>query len=183
GVFAWYFPKLYREYVNNMRTLEKEHPYLHRNHPESVFAAASVNFGSAAALEHADFGNMANGICPVWCGGSFDPTKGGHIILRQFKLIIECPPGSIVLVPSAALRDGNTAIASGESRVSLTQYSAGRLFRWVRYGYQTWDSLRKKGKARADAEVSRNTRWKKEIEAFSTIDGLHEDRVAADLIV
>ena len=88
---AFFFPKLYREYVDNMSALLGEHPHLERAHPESIFAAASLNFGRAVSFEHTDFGNKANGVCPIWCGGDFDFRKGGHLILRQIKLVVQFP--------------------------------------------------------------------------------------------
>ena len=120
----------------------KEHPYLRRNHPDSVFPAASANFGRAVTFEHADYNNKANGICPIICGGNFDYRRGGHLILRQLNLVIQFPPGSLILIPSATLRHGNTSIATDETRWSLTQYAAGGLFRWLKYGFQTWENLK-----------------------------------------
>ncbi|KIP02061.1 hypothetical protein PHLGIDRAFT_52988, partial [Phlebiopsis gigantea 11061_1 CR5-6] len=136
AMIASYFPLIYREYVANMTKLHQQQPYLRHIRPDTVFPAASANFGGVVCQEHADFGNKANGICPIWCGGSFDYRKGGHLVLRQLKLVIQFPPGSLICIPSATLRHGNTPIAKGETRVSFTQYAAGGLFRWVQYGFQ-----------------------------------------------
>ncbi|KIP01224.1 hypothetical protein PHLGIDRAFT_58944, partial [Phlebiopsis gigantea 11061_1 CR5-6] len=137
GTFAYYFPKIYVEYVENMKRLQARHPQLQRNRPDSIFAAATINFGpQVVTREHTDGGNKANGICPIWCAGSFDYLSGGHLILRQLGKVLQFPPGSMILIPSATLRHGNTAIGPNETRISFTQYSAGGLFRWVGNGYQ-----------------------------------------------
>lgn len=69
--------------------------------------------------------------------GSFDYTKGGHLILWDLKLVIQFPPGSTVLIPSSVLYHSNAAIQAGERRYSFTQYSAGGLFRWADNGFQS----------------------------------------------
>lgn len=167
-----------------MGKLEKEHQHLTRNRPDSIFAAASANFGpTVLTFEHADFGNKANGICPIWCAGSFDSTKGGHLIVRQLNKVIQFPPGSMILISSATIQHGNVAIAPGETRVSFTQYSAGGLFRWVHYGFRSWKTLKAQDESRARAEEkARPVRWKTAIQAFSKLHELHADRLAAGLI-
>jgi hypothetical protein len=86
---------------------------------------------------HKDQGNLPFGLCAVTPFGSFDPDKGGHIILWELKLIIRFPPGSTVLIPSAIITHGNLPIQHNEERSSFTQYAAGSLFRWVDNGFQT----------------------------------------------
>ena len=140
----------------------------------------SVNI---VTFEHSDFGNKANGVCPIWCGGDFNFRKGGHLILRQLKLAIQFPPGSLAIIPSATLKHGNTSIADDETRVSFTQYTAGGLFRWVQYGFRTWKMLEQKNEAQAKAELAaRDTRWMHALTAFSTVDSLHQDRLEAGLL-
>ena len=182
-MFAYYFPKLYREYVDTMAALQQQQPYLRRSCPESIFAAASANFGRVVTYEHADFGNKANGVCPIWCGGDFDYRVGGHLILRQLKLVIQFPPGSLVIIPSATLKHGNVPVGVDESRVSFTQYSAGGLFRWVHYGHRSWRSLEVFDSDRAQAELAaREMQWKTAMESFSTLESLHNDRIEAGLV-
>ena len=59
------------------------------------------------------------------------------MILEELKLVIEFPPGSTIFIPSASFTHGNIPIASGESRVSITQYAAGSIFQWVENGFRT----------------------------------------------
>lgn len=53
------------------------------------------------------------------------------MVLWDLRLVIEFPPGSTVLLPSAIIAHSNTPITQGETRYSFAQYTAGGLFRWV----------------------------------------------------
>ena len=161
-----------------MESLLDNHQELDRLVPGTVFAAASFNFGpNVVTYEHTDSGNKANGPCPIFCSGTFDPRKGGHLVLRQLKLLIQFPPGSLALIPSATLQHGNVSIQPGEQRESFTQYAAGGLFRWVKYGFQSWKSLSEDPVLLQREIEARRTRWQTAIEQFSTLTSLHEDRM------
>ena len=130
-------PKLYHYYVDHLAKLHEHHPSLQRLFPSSVFAAASYNFGPrTACFKHKDFANLPFGLCAVTALGSFDSTKGGHLILWDCHLVIEFPAGSTILLPSAIVAHSNVPIQPGETRYSFAQYTAGRLFRWVEHGFQ-----------------------------------------------
>ena len=90
---------------------------------------------------HVDTGNKANGLCAITALGQFDPKRGGHLVLAQLGLVIEFPPGATILIPSATVAHGNTPIQEGETRQSVTQYAAGGLFRWVRFGFRNEKAL------------------------------------------
>lgn len=184
SMFAFYFPKIYKEYADTMKILEQKYPHFRRNDPRSIFAAATVNFGPRVVThEHFDSGNRANGICPIWCAGSFDHRKGGHLILRQLKKIVQFPAGSMILIPSATLMHGNIDIHSGETRVSFTQYSAGGLARWIVNGFQTEKRLEISNPTLfAKLQDARPTAWKAAVQAFSKVDELHADRIAAGIV-
>lgn len=133
---ATWFPKLYKFYVSELGSLHKEDQTLTRLFNNSVFSAASVNFGpETVCYDHTDRANLPFGQCPVSSMGSYDPKKGGHLILWDCHLVIEFPPGSTILIPSAIIAHSNTKIQKGETRYSFTQYSAGGLFRWVENGF------------------------------------------------
>ncbi|TFK78156.1 hypothetical protein K466DRAFT_461735, partial [Polyporus arcularius HHB13444] len=69
--------------------------------------------------------------CAIVALRNYDPTLGGHLMLWDFQLIIESPPGALILILSAILRHSNTPVQEGEERMSFTQFSAGGLFCWV----------------------------------------------------
>ncbi|KAF7975687.1 hypothetical protein HWV62_8797 [Athelia sp. TMB] len=141
----------------------------------TVFAASTLNLGPrTVSLDHTDHQNLAFGMCAVTALGSFDHKRGGHLILWDLKLVIEFPPGSTVLIPSAILRHSNTTIRDGEMRYSFTQYTAGGLFRWVEHGFRGEKaflaSLTKK--QRAEEQERAQGRWVKGMSMYSTIDEL-----------
>lgn len=118
-------------------------------------------------------------MCPVHSLGRFDYTKGGHLILWDLKLVIEFPPGSTILLPLSTLRHGNTTIQEGEERMSFTQYCAGGLIRWVKYGFRSGVSLEetaagRRFKARVDGDP--DVRWREALNKFSNRDELVRDR-------
>ena len=126
---------------------------------------------------HTDTGNKANGLCAITALGQFDPKRGGHLVLGQLGLVIEFPPGSTILIPSATVLHGNTPIAENETRMSVTQYAAGGLFRWVRYGFQSERNLRKDNPDLAsEIDNLKPTAWKAALDSYSTVSSLCRDR-------
>ncbi|KDQ49816.1 hypothetical protein JAAARDRAFT_110889, partial [Jaapia argillacea MUCL 33604] len=96
-----------------------------------------INLGPhSVTKEHVDMGNYAAGACPITALGSYDPTKGSHMVLWDLKLIIKFPPGSTIILPSSTLRHGNTTIQPHERQYSFTQYVSGVIFHWFDYGFQ-----------------------------------------------
>jgi hypothetical protein len=123
---------------------------------------------------HTDTGNLPYGWCSITSLGPFDPKRGGHLVLWDLQLVIEFPPGSTIMIPSAVLRHSNTAIQKGEERYSFTQYTAGGLFRWVDHGFQKeneYYSNLSEEEAIEEEEAMRH-RWEKGLGLFSTLDEL-----------
>lgn len=137
------FPDVYQFYDATMTGLCERDPSLKRNYLDNVFAALSLNLGPrAVSYVHTDHLNLAFGLCAITAFGDYDPVAGGHLILWDLKKVIEFPPGSTILIPSAILRHSNAALAGqNERRYALVQYSAGGLFRWAECGYQSQKSF------------------------------------------
>ncbi|PPQ77495.1 hypothetical protein CVT26_006141 [Gymnopilus dilepis] len=142
SVMASQAPKLYQYYVEHLAELHSRHPHLKHLFSSSVFAAASYNFGPrTTCFKHKDFANLPFGLCAVTALGSFDPKRGGHLILWELELVIEFPPGATILLPSAIIAHSNIPVQSNETRYSFAQYTAGSLFRWVEHGCQLDDDF------------------------------------------
>lgn len=125
-----------------MRKLFNANKNLQPNFSNSVYPTVTYNCGpDTECVEHVDHGNAAHMLCAVTALGDYDPTKGGHLILYPLKRFIRFPPGSTILIPSAMVAHGNTPIAQGETRMSITQYCPGGLLRWVEYGFRSCKSL------------------------------------------
>ncbi|KAF8163967.1 hypothetical protein BJ912DRAFT_864508, partial [Pholiota molesta] len=126
AAFATWAPNLYTYYETHFNALLKHDPSLRRNWPTSVWASFAVNFGpKTVCRRHRDFANLPFGWCAITALGDFDPSQGGHLVLWSLKLIVEFPPGSTILVPSAAIPHSNIPIGRRETRYSFTQFSAG----------------------------------------------------------
>ncbi|EAU90827.1 hypothetical protein CC1G_12955 [Coprinopsis cinerea okayama7 len=140
SLFTW-APNLYWNYkvtldaIENARSTTQE---LKRPFPGTVFPASTLNFGPhTVTLPHRDAANLAFGWCAITSFGSFDPTIGGHLVLWDLRLVIEFPPGSTILIPSALLTHSNIRVRAHETRMSLTHYMAGQLFHWAACDHQT----------------------------------------------
>ncbi|KAJ7849676.1 hypothetical protein B0H14DRAFT_3452376 [Mycena olivaceomarginata] len=105
--------------------------------------------------------------------GDFNPKEGGHIILWELKLVIEFPPGALILIPSATVMHSNLPVGPGEHRASFTQYTGGGLFHYVDNGFRTEKVL-----AEQDPEEyariceQKAGRWEMGLGLLSTVDEL-----------
>jgi hypothetical protein len=148
---------------------------LRRIFPNYVWPAATFNFGPITiTFPHIDPGNLAWGWCSIAALGRFDPTKGGHIVLWDLGIIIEFPPGSTILVPSALVVHSNTPIQDGETRYSFTQYCAGGLFRYIANGFRTDKAFLAKATAAqlAEREGARSRCWQDGLAMFPKLSEL-----------
>ncbi|KAJ7862963.1 hypothetical protein B0H13DRAFT_2354377 [Mycena leptocephala] len=158
---ARYVPKLYGFLSTTLKGIYEKHPELEQLFTNSVFLAATWNLGpDVVTEEHNDLLNF--GMCGISSGGNYNYKRGGHLWLKQLKLVVEFPSGSSVLIPSAA-------------------YAAGALLRWARYGYQSVKALlgQAGGKAKKeliDGDPEARAAWA--LGLFSKIDELEEDRRA-----
>ena len=129
--------------MNGMKDLKEHVQEFKPNFARSQFSCITFNFGPRVCTSvHTDAKNCPHSMCAITSAGQYDPSKGGHLVLHDLKMIIEFPPGSTFLVPSALLRHCNTPVGESETRYSVTQYSAGGIFRWLEYGRRTEKELR-----------------------------------------
>ncbi|KAF7964991.1 hypothetical protein HWV62_1172, partial [Athelia sp. TMB] len=178
GAFAYYGPKLYARYCDYFSRLRQHDLNLIWNFPRSVFPATTINFGpSTTCYDHLDYGNAAAGWCSITAVGSYDHKRGGHLILFDIDKAVEFPPGSTVLIPSSVMRHGNTPIQEGETRLGMTQYAAGALFRYVDHGFKLQDDA--SAQVRARVQAGAKTRYRDLLALYSRLDSLEEDRRSA----
>ncbi|KAI0040235.1 hypothetical protein FA95DRAFT_1503145, partial [Auriscalpium vulgare] len=170
-------PRLYTHLEDVLSDVRVHDPSLQPPFGNSVFPAVTFNFGpQALTIPHRDWQNVPYGWCAVTALGDFDPTRGGHLILWELKLVIEFPPGSTILLPSAVITHSNAPIQEGETRQSFTQWCAGALVRWWAYGFRTEEGLgREDPKRKAELDAIRDARWSSCIGLFSTLSDLKED--------
>ncbi|OSD00341.1 hypothetical protein PYCCODRAFT_1351255, partial [Trametes coccinea BRFM310] len=131
-----YTPHVYHNMQQKLRALYTHHPNLQHNFQTSLYPAASFNVGPAVVcLPHRDAQNDACNFYHITALAWYDPKTGGHIVLLEYKMIIEFPPSSSILIPSAIISHGNIAIKPHEFHQLVTQYCAGGLLRWVDAGF------------------------------------------------
>jgi len=170
--FATWAPNLYDYYVDHLHPLYAKYPNLKRNFLCSIFACATFNFGPLTiTFSHTNQGNLGWGWCSVSALGPFNHLLGSHLILWDLGLVIDFPPGSTILIPSAVIRHSNTTIQDDERRYSFTQYAAGGLFRWVYNGFcSDRDFLAKASKAqKTKRDADRARRWQDGLAMFSKL--------------
>lgn len=139
----------------------------------TVYGSAEMNYGPrTCCYPHRDQANLSFGWCAVTAMGNYDFTKGGHLVLWDLKLTIEFPPGTTMLFPSAVLLHSNTEIGPDEDRYSMTQYSAGGLFRWVHHGCRTLDEYLSSLSPKELQEYERENeeRWLEALRLYSKCD-------------
>ncbi|KAH9939128.1 uncharacterized protein BXZ73DRAFT_44346, partial [Epithele typhae] len=132
GGLRYHFPLAYAQMHQTMHAIYERDDELEPNFPGvSVHPLCTVNMGPhTATVDHLDKMNYPGCPCAITALGDFDPDQGGHLYFRS-------PPGSTVILCSAALRHGNTAVdPQGKERHSFTQFTAGGLVRYKQVGFR-----------------------------------------------
>lgn len=131
SAYKRFCPGMYSEYQENDEELRRWKPSLRRNFPNTVFAATTFNLGPYSVTDdHTDHGNYGPGGCVIGCAGPFDDLKGGELVLWTLGIILRFPAATSVIINSALIHHSNLPIQLSERRYSVTQYSAGALFRF-----------------------------------------------------
>ncbi|KAF9527082.1 hypothetical protein CPB83DRAFT_429994 [Crepidotus variabilis] len=172
--FKFWQPKLYAHYDNMMAKLKGRMPNLRKNFTRSIFASTAFNFPpNVRTFRHRDVRNLPYGMCAIHALGDFEHKSGGHLILWDLKLIIEFPPGAMVIIPSATVNHSNVPVALGQKRASITQYTAGSLFRYVDNDFETdIDFQARDAEGFATHSALRRSHWERGVNKWSKyVDG------------
>ncbi|KAH7868544.1 uncharacterized protein C8R40DRAFT_1061748 [Lentinula edodes] len=175
GMLKTWAPRLHNYCSDHLEWLLSSDCSLQQIFENSIFPGATFNFGpQTVSFPHVDFTNLPFGWCPIWTFGNYNHHKGGHIILWDLKMVIEFPPGSLIVIPSGSCRHSNTRIGKKETRMSFTQYFSGGLCRWVDQGFQTQEQyLNSLDQTERDRESERRcTRWLMGLGLYPTLDEL-----------
>ncbi|KAI0653763.1 hypothetical protein C8Q70DRAFT_927176 [Cubamyces menziesii] len=174
GAFKVFAPKLQRYYQTTLDLLCQRYPSLKKNSPGSCFTAATFNLGpQTATFPHLDHLNLPWGWCAVTALANFNHARSGQVVLWNVRKVIEVPSGATFFIPSGVIEHSNLAVQPGEERLSITQYSAGALFRWVECGFCRLSDL--SPTERADVERAGRDRWVSGVAMLSTASDLTED--------
>ncbi|KAH9007946.1 hypothetical protein EDB83DRAFT_2323524 [Lactarius deliciosus] len=178
---------------------QKEPGYLHQSNPNEPvlgchWAAPSIqricNFGSRAfeLYSYKNYQYMLDMLKKLQANHDlcqdekrrlhhpYNSKEGGHLVLWDFGLMVEFPPGSIVLIPSALLKHSNTPIQTGKTHFSMIhwQYAAGGIFQWVENGFMSEEEhLANASKEQQRAyQAEQGIRWSSAEGMFTRLDKL-----------
>lgn len=91
------------------------------------------------------------------------------MVLWDFGLVIDFPPASTILIPSALIVHSNTPVPDDKTRYSLVQYAAGGLFRWVEHGHMTRDHYLSSLLSEVVDSQENGGRWANSVNMFTRI--------------
>ncbi|KAF7288421.1 hypothetical protein HMN09_01394600 [Mycena chlorophos] len=182
SMLAFWAPRLYQYYRRYNAKLDEK---LHQPRPfaRSVFSAATFNLGPWVwTFKHRDVLNLPFGWCAITALGNFDPTKGGHLVLWDLRMVVEFPPGATILIPSATLVHSNTPVSKHEHRASFTQYTAGGLFRYVDNDFRTEAQLASEDPALYERRLGeKESRYEEGMGLWSSLDELVQRAEALEI--
>ncbi|KAJ3846878.1 hypothetical protein EV368DRAFT_52094, partial [Lentinula lateritia] len=170
GAVFLFCHKNYVKYNTTHHELLQKHPGLRNAFPHTPFAAVTFNLGPQSySPPHMDPNNRASGWCMDTAMGSFDPDKGGHLVLWDLGLVIWFPSGSSILFPSALITHLTIPIQPHETHYAMIQYSSGGIFQWRDNGFQSDKSFLAKASTEecTEWESARLTRWKLSLQKFT----------------
>ncbi|KAJ7449703.1 hypothetical protein B0H11DRAFT_1743498 [Mycena galericulata] len=180
SAFAYWAPKVYEDYAESLKQLFEKYPGLEHNFENSIFPAATFNCSpDSISFMHTDYNNLPSGWCGITAGGQFNAEESALLYIKQFKVMVEFPSGASGFILSGSVDHGNTPLAAGETRYSMTQYCAGGLFRWVKYGFKSAKALLAQtgGKVLREAyDGVPGSRWQSALDLFSKLDEIAIDR-------
>ncbi|KAJ3822042.1 hypothetical protein F5880DRAFT_1484931 [Lentinula raphanica] len=170
SIFNAFNHKSYKECMDMKSELLQKQPQLRTQFSSSPFAALTVNLGPQSwSPPHMDADNSVFSWCADTALGSFDPDKGGQLVLWDLGLVIRFPPGSTILFPSALITHSTLPIQVHETRYAILQYSSGGLFRWRDNGFQSDKAALANASPEQlrERESNRLTRWKLSLSKFT----------------
>ena len=140
-----------------------------------VFPCRTFNLSpQSVSTPHTDHNNLAQGWCSITPLGTFDPMLGGHLVLWDFGVAIQFPPGATALIPSALITHSNTKVQPGEVRYSIVQYASDRIFQWANNSNSTNTAWLKQATPQ-DMEArmkEQERRWRDAAASYSTLQEL-----------
>ena len=166
------------EYVKKtVEDIQKELLALRQPYDEavSVYPSCSFNLGpQTMSSPHKDITNLTSSWCLITAIGNFDPKFRGHLILEEIGLIVEFPPSSTILIPSALIMHHNTPVKDNETCFYIVQYAAGGLFRWAANGFKMDRAWHENATAEMNEQRWRDDaeRWEKFLNMFTKYEEL-----------
>jgi hypothetical protein len=122
--YKTWMPKLFKSAREALDKVLALTPSLKPVYAASAFSLMTINFRpSTTSNVLIDNFQTVSGDSAITAAGHYDYRKGGHLVLREWKTVIEFPPCSTILIPSTVAALGTVGIAPSEQRILLAQYS------------------------------------------------------------
>lgn len=97
----------------------------------SVFTTTEISFGHAPSPAHKNIMTAFDTMEAITVLGSWDPRKGGGIMLWHDGAMLELIPGATVLFPAGSKNYSLVAVGPHETRYVFRQYCHAGVLRWI----------------------------------------------------
>ena len=177
AAFQVWYPDLYQYYRQTFDSLYSHQPQLlPKPFPRSIFPGCSINFGGEVwCYPHRDSNNLGGGICAIKALGRFDHRRSAHLVLKEAKVVVEFPAATTAFILSASCTHSNTPVQEGDQRISMTQYAAGPIFRYVENGFMTEKALCTLDPQKwAENEALKGDAWLRALHRIPTVSSMIE---------
>lgn len=108
-----------KDAVNKLACFE---PSLLQPFPGTAFNSTTFRFGPSEGFDRQPAVWPTTSMIAVTSVGNYNSKLGGHLVLKEWKVVIEIRPCSTALIPAMITR-GVVPIASQERQVSLIQHA------------------------------------------------------------
>ncbi|KAK6992841.1 hypothetical protein R3P38DRAFT_3224662 [Favolaschia claudopus] len=102
--------------------------------PNSVFTTAVLSFCDAPAAPAINNEAALDTMEAITFLGSYNDAGGGHLVIRDDRVLLRLPVGQTVLLPSGAKRFKFTGIQRNERRYMFRQFVSAKVLEWVDKG-------------------------------------------------
>ncbi|KAJ7933049.1 hypothetical protein B0H13DRAFT_1592646 [Mycena leptocephala] len=109
--------------------------------PRSIFTTSEIIFRDAPMTSQKNRDAAFDTMEVLTALGSYDHTKGGHVIFWDDGDIVEFPVGATLIYPAGTKRISFTAVGKGEHQHFFRQFCHAGVLRWVAKGGRSDDEF------------------------------------------
>lgn len=123
GCYEKWMPELATNSKIAMSKLACSRPSLSQPFPGTAFNSTTLKFGPSQGFDFGPTTYPATGVLAITSAGNYDRQLGGHLVLKEWNVVIETPPCSTVLIPAEITR-GVVPIPSHQTQVTIIQHAS-----------------------------------------------------------
>jgi hypothetical protein len=152
--------------IRKMMPTQSKYPHL----VGSPFTTTTFNLGPKTVTQpHKDSGNLLYGLCVIFVAGDHQADRGGHLVLKEPRMVMELEAGDMVILPSALVTHWNTELTGDTVRRSIVFWTCGNSVRYYAMGKRLLKNL--SVEERKEEELKAKEEWRVGLQRFHT---LHE---------